>query len=103
MNRTINAIVGKSDQNISSALDSIPDVHVRFATNNENEYLLINDNDNNIKNKKNFRRKSNLTNEFDRQTSTIHRKIDQYQVKENLFFLLEVFLLMNFRQLGMEI
>jgi ankyrin repeat protein len=75
---SIHAIVGRGNQNLSSALDTLPELHVRFATNNTDEYLLFSDNDNN-KNKKSVRFKSNTTYELDRQISTIHRKIDQYQ------------------------
>ncbi len=77
--KSINAVVGRGDQNLSSALDSIPDLHVHFATNND-EYLLVPDNGNK-KNKKSVRRKSSTTHEFDRQISVTHRKIDQFQVK----------------------
>jgi hypothetical protein len=80
MRRSINAIAGKGDQNLSSALESLPDVHVRFATNNENEYLLVTDSDN-TRTKKVLRRKSNTAHELDRQLSTINNKTDQFQVK----------------------
>jgi hypothetical protein len=78
--KNINAIVGKSDENLSGALDSLPDLHVHFARNTDDEYLLISDN-NKKKMKKSLRYKSNSTHEFDRQISTMHRKIDQFQVK----------------------
>jgi ankyrin repeat protein len=76
--KSIHAIVGRGDQNLSSALDSFPEFRARFATNNTDEYLLLSDNENN-KNKKPVRLKSNINYELDRQISTIHRKIDQYQ------------------------
>ncbi|CAF3449980.1 unnamed protein product [Rotaria sp. Silwood1] len=78
MKRTINAIVGKSDQNLSSAIDVLPELHVRFTTTNENESLLI-DNNNKKNTKKIFRYQSTINSEFDRQLSTVHRKIDQFQ------------------------
>ena len=71
MRRSINTIAGKGDQNLSSALDVLPDLHVRFTTNNDNDKK---------KTKKFFRNQSSIINEFDRQFSTIHRKIDQFQV-----------------------
>ena len=80
MTSSVNAIVGESDQNLSSALDSLSDYRVRFTSNNDNEYLLVND-DNNKKMKKILRPRSNQTHEFNRQLSTVHRKIDQFQVK----------------------
>ncbi|CAF3006428.1 unnamed protein product [Rotaria sp. Silwood2] len=78
MKRTRNAIVGKSDQYLSSALDVLPDLHVHFTTNTGDDYLLINDNERK-KAKKVFRHQPSTINEFDRQLSTIHRKIDQFQ------------------------
>jgi len=80
MKPSINAIVGRSDQNLSSALNSLDGFHVHFATINDDEYALIPDSDNK-KTRKVLRRKSNMTYEIDRQISTIHRKIDQFQVK----------------------
>jgi hypothetical protein len=82
MKKSTRTIVGTNNQNLSSALDSIPSVHVRFTTNDDDEYQLIKDNDKKTT-KKVLKRKSIATNEFDRQISTIHRKIDQFQVKKN--------------------
>lgn len=79
MKRTINAIVGRSDQHLSSALDSLPDLHVRFAPRNEHEYTLVTDHEQS-KGKRVIRRKSNLSPDFDRQASTTHGNIDQFEV-----------------------
>lgn len=80
MNSSIDAIVGRNDQNISSALNCLADLHVGFVPKNDDEYALIPDSDNK-KPKKILRHRSNITYEIDRQISTIHRKIDQFQVK----------------------
>jgi hypothetical protein len=80
--KNTNAIVGRSDQNLSSALDSL---HVRFAKTNDDDYFLVPENENK-KSRKILRRKSNTTDEFNRQNSTIHRKIDQFQVKDSISF-----------------
>jgi hypothetical protein len=80
--KNTNAIVGRSDQNLSSALDSL---HVRFAKNNDDDYFLVPENENK-KSRKIRRRKSNTTDEFNRQSSTINRKIDQFQVKDLISF-----------------
>lgn len=76
--KNLYSIVGKGDQHLSSALESIPDLHVRFASNNDDQYTFIPENDQK-KRKKSLRNKSNTPHEFDRQISTIDRKIDQFQ------------------------
>ena len=42
MSRPVSSIVGESNQNLSSALDILPEFHVHFPTNIENEHLLNN-------------------------------------------------------------
>ncbi len=84
--KTINTIVGRSDHYLSSAIDSIPDLQIRLPIdNNDDEYLLTSENENK-KTRKNLRRKSNMSNELDRQTSSIHGRIDLFQVKEVIKF-----------------
>lgn len=73
-------IVGRSDQNLSGAVDMLPDVHVRFSQANENEYLLTSDE--NKKNMKILRRKSDGLHILDRQLSTAYTKLDQFQVND---------------------
>jgi hypothetical protein len=77
--KNINAIVGRSDQTLSSALDSIPDLQVRFAGNNENEYLLMPENGSG-KGKKRMSKNAPSILEFDRQLSRRHQHIDQFQI-----------------------
>jgi hypothetical protein len=79
MRRSSRGVVGKSDENLSGALDTLPDIQVRFATNNENDYLLVPENDN-PQRKKFLRRKLNPNQEYDRQMSIIHKNVDQFQV-----------------------
>jgi hypothetical protein len=82
--KTINTIVGRSDYNLSGAIDSLSDIQIRLTTtnNNDDEYLLVPENENK-KNRKNLLlRKSSMNNELERQTSSIHRRIDLFQVKE---------------------
>ncbi|UJR27150.1 hypothetical protein I4U23_008449 [Adineta vaga] len=78
MKSSINAIVGRSDQNLSGALDSISDIHVRFAPNNDEEYALLSDSDKKHY-KKVLKRRLHKTNDLDRQISTTPSKIDQFQ------------------------
>ncbi|CAF3400425.1 unnamed protein product [Rotaria socialis] len=92
MQRSINAIVGISDNSVSSALNSLPDLHVRFATNDDAAYSLIPESDKK-KVKKLSRLISTTAYEFDRQLSVRQRKTDQFQAArdgnlvglENLF------------------
>lgn len=86
MRKSMQAIVGRSDQNLSSALDTLPDhLHVHFADMNPDyNYNLIVDHEDPTE-KKGFRRKSTAAAaaEFDRQTSNLQRKIDQFEVNRS--------------------
>ncbi|CAF5171834.1 unnamed protein product [Rotaria magnacalcarata] len=92
MQRSINAVVGISDNSVSSALNSLPDLHVRFAANDDAASSLIPES-NNKKVKKLSRFNSTTAYEFDRQLSVRQRKTDQFQAArdgnltdlENLF------------------
>ncbi|CAF1272276.1 unnamed protein product [Adineta steineri] len=75
-------IAGGSDNNLSSALHSFSDLHVRFSSNNDEEFALLSDNGNK-KVKKVTKRKSNLKSELERQESVTSRKIDQFQAARN--------------------
>ncbi|CAF0887601.1 unnamed protein product [Adineta ricciae] len=78
MKPSINAIVGRSEQSLSSALDSLTDIHVRFATDNDDGNALLSHSENK-RNKKAAKRRSNTTYDLDRQLSTTQSKIDQFQ------------------------
>jgi hypothetical protein len=79
--KTINNVVGRSDQHLSSAIDSLSDIHVRLTMeNNDDEDLLTSKNENK-KIRKFLRRKSNVNDELERQTSSINRRFDLFQVK----------------------
>ena len=84
MKSSINAIVGRSDQNLSSALNSLTDIHVRFTTDNDDEHALLSHSENK-RNKKAAKRRLNTTYDLDRQLSTTQSKIDQFQVKDFRF------------------
>ena len=79
--KSINAIVGRSDQNLSSALDSLPDLHVRFTgMNTDYEYNLVSDQDNATVKKGLRKRSVPRTGGFEREVSVLSRKIDQFEV-----------------------
>lgn len=80
MKKSINAIVGRSDHNLSSALNSLPDLRVQFATNRNVEYSAVPDSDGK-KSRKVLKRKPIASYMLERQFSSRYGKIDQYQVK----------------------
>lgn len=93
MRKSIQAIVGRSDENLSSALDSLPDhLHIRFTDMNPKyEYNLIKDQDENTTLKRGLRKRpAARTAEFERTTSVFQRTIDQFEVNFD-FFLIENF------------
>ena len=72
MRRSVHEIVGRSDQNLSSAVDNLPDIHVRFAPTTDYT-LTVNDDESS-------ERGALLKVNFNRQGSSINRKIDQFEV-----------------------
>jgi hypothetical protein len=81
MDKSVRAIVGRSDRNMSSALDSLPRLYARTDLNNRHDYTLVSDREQ-VQSKKNPPQKSNVTTEFDREESNIHGKMDQFEVDE---------------------
>lgn len=75
--KTINTIVGQSDHQSSSGIDSIPDVQLRLIVHKDDEYSLVPENDN--RRNRNLRRKSNQSIGSDRQVPVFHRRIDLFQ------------------------
>ena len=85
MRKSVDAIVGRSAQNLSSALDSLPDLHVRFTgMNNDYEYNLISDQDDSTTKKGLRKRSVPRTGGFEREVSVLSRKIDQFEVNFSL-------------------
>lgn len=74
---TINNIVGRSNQHLPNAIESISDVQHRLITNDDDEYSLVPENEN--RRSRYFRRKSNLSTGSDRQIPIFHRRIDLFQ------------------------
>ena len=75
--KTTNTIAGHSDQHLSSAIASVPDVQLRLLTNHDDEYSLVPESEN--RRSRYSRRKSNLSMGSDRQVPIIHRRIDLFQ------------------------